>query len=216
MSLTILVISKDSNIVRNASMNIYSIYKATNTINGKSYIGFDSSWPTRCSDHKRNSIKKNSRFYAAIRKYGWEAFIWTVLYQSTDKQHTLLEMEEFFIREYNTHVDHSKGYNMSYGGDGGNRSIETRKKMSNIAKNRSQEHKDNLKGQWEKGCIPWNKGIIGVYIRTEEFKENLRKPKSESFKANLRKPLPKIICRISDRKEMAIQQYTQWLNKLPY
>jgi hypothetical protein len=35
-------------------------------------------------------------------------------------------MEEFFIHEYNTHVDCGHGYNMSYGGDGGNRSSATR------------------------------------------------------------------------------------------
>jgi phage pi2 protein 07 len=28
-------------------MKIYTIYKATNTINGKSYVGFDSCWPKR-------------------------------------------------------------------------------------------------------------------------------------------------------------------------
>ena len=194
-------------------MNIYTIYKATNTNNGKSYIGFDSNWPTRKSNHKINSTKKNSCFYAAIRKHGWVAFEWTILYQSVDKNHTLFEMEEYFIREYNTHVDHGHGYNMSYGGDGGNRSIKTRNKMSKYATNRPKEHKDKLNGQWERGCVPWNKGMVGVWTRSEEFKQNLRKPKSEEFKQNLRKPLPKVICRIFDKKEMAIQQYTQWANK---
>jgi hypothetical protein len=33
-------------------MNIYSIYKATNIKNSKSYIGFDSHWPKRRSEHK--------------------------------------------------------------------------------------------------------------------------------------------------------------------
>jgi group I intron endonuclease len=195
-------------------MNIYTIYKATNKINGKSYIGFDSNWPTRISNHKRNAIKKGGRFYTAIRKYGWEEFEWSVLYQSHLKEHTHLVMEEYFIREYNSHVDFGHGYNMSMGGDGGNRSMETRKKMSNSAKNRSEEHKRKLKGKWEKGCVAWNKGLIGVHTRSEEFKQNLRKPKSEEFKQNLRKPLPKVVCRVTDRKEMAIQQYTQWLKRI--
>ena len=195
-------------------MNIYTIYKATNTINGKSYIGFDSDWPTRQAAHKRNSTNRYSCFYSAIRKYGWEAFEWTSLYQSTDKDHTYYVMEEYFIRAYNTHTDNGNGYNMSYGGDGGNRSIETRRKMSESAKNRSPEHKANLKGQWEKGCTPWNKGMGGVWKRSEEFKENLRKPKSEEFKQNLRKPKPKVVCRISDRKEMAIQHFNQWLKRV--
>ena len=194
-------------------MNIYSIYKATNIINGKSYIGFDAKWPTRQQDHKRNHSKKNNKFYAAIRKHKWDNFIWEVVYQSTDKTHTHKFMEEYFIREFNTHCDSGHGYNMSYGGDGGNRSCETKDKMSIYANNRSPEHKANLNGQFEKGCVAWNKGMIGVWSRTEKFKENLRKPKSEEFKENLRKPKPKVICRISDRKEMAIQHYRQWIKR---
>lgn len=195
-------------------MNIYSIYKATNIINGKSYIGFDSCWPTRQQDHQRNYTIKNSNFYAAIRKYGWENFEWTVLYQSADKKHTHKSMEEHFIREYNAHCDNGFGYNMSYGGDGGNRSTLTKQTMRHNAMNRSETHKANLKGQFEKGCVPWNKGMIGVWVRTEEFKNNLRKPKTNEFKENLRKPKPKVVCRISDRKEMAIQHYVQWIKRL--
>jgi len=126
-------------------MDIYTIYKATNIVNGKSYIGFDACWPTRQKDHQQNHCKKNSKFYAAIRKHSWNNFTWEVLYQSKDKNHAHKTMEEYFIREYNTHCDTGYGYNMSYGGDGGNRSIETRKKMSAYAKNRSPNHIEKLR-----------------------------------------------------------------------
>ena len=97
---------------------IYTIYKATNKINNKSYIGFDSSWPKRIRDHKyRANIGTNTVFYDAIRKYGWDSFDWTVVYQSKDKDHTKNIMEEQFIREHKTHVN-EYGYNMTYGGDG--------------------------------------------------------------------------------------------------
>lgn len=214
MSFAILVISKDSITSRSNSMNIYSIYKATNIINGKSYIGFDACWPTRQKDHQRIYNKKNNKFYAALRKHGWDNFEWTVLYQSLDKEHTHKVMEEYFIREYNTHCDTGHGYNMSFGGDGGNRSIETKRKMGYNAKHRTPEHQAKLNGQYEKGCIAWNRGMIGVWKRSEEFKDNLRKPKSEEFKENLRKPKPKVVCRISDQKEMAIQHYSQWLKRI--
>ena len=64
-------------------MNIYTIYKATNTINGKVYIGFDSKWPRRAQDHKSSSFNEkhkdhHSYFHRAIRKYGWNNFIWEV------------------------------------------------------------------------------------------------------------------------------------------
>lgn len=213
MSFAILVISKDSITNRSNSMNIYSIYKATNNVNGKSYIGFDANWPTRQKNHKKNYTERNSNFYAALRKHGWENFTWEILYQSTDKEYTHKVMEEHFIREYDTHCDTGHGYNMSYGGDGGNRALSTREKFSRNAVNRTPEHIANLNGQFQKGCVAWNKGLTGVWHRNEEFKNNLRKPKSEEFKDKLRIPKPKTVCRIIDQKEMAIQHYMQWTKR---
>jgi group I intron endonuclease len=103
------------------SMNIYSIYRATNTINGKVYIGFTSqSVDTRINQHKKDYNRCNWVFYYAIRKYGWEVFQWETLYQSTDGEYTKNVMEAFFIRENNSYIgsEDNNGYNMSMGGDG--------------------------------------------------------------------------------------------------
>ena len=102
-------------------MNIYSIYKATNKINQKVYIGFDSNWPTRSKEHFKDfNSKKSIVFYRAIRKYGWDAFDWEVIYQSTDGDHTLNVMENMFIVENHSYIGfkNSNGYNMTLGGDG--------------------------------------------------------------------------------------------------
>lgn len=96
-------------------MNIYTIYKATNIINGKSYIGFDSKWPNRIIKHNQNYKNQNRKFYDAIKKYGWDNFDWSVLYQSYDRNHCLTEMEPHFITEYNSF---NNGYNMTLGGEG--------------------------------------------------------------------------------------------------
>ena len=95
--------------------NIYSIYKATNTINGKVYIGFDSNWPNRQKSHKYLTHKRNQNFYYAIRKYGWDNFIWEVLYQSKDGEYTLKIMESYFIKQYDSY---NNGYNETLGGEG--------------------------------------------------------------------------------------------------
>jgi group I intron endonuclease len=93
-----------------------TIYKSTNKVNGKSYIGFDSSWPNRKKRHKVNaSSGKEGKFYEAIRKYGWKSFEWEILYQSEDKEHTLNIMEPQYIKEYDTF---NCGYNMTEGGEG--------------------------------------------------------------------------------------------------
>ncbi len=131
-------------------MKIYSIYKATNKANGKSYIGFDSNWPKRQIAHKHFSLVKESPnyFHRAIRKHGWETFKWEVICQSVDGDYLLNVMEPYFIQQ--TGSLRPNGYNLALGG-GGNlgvkltdearlkiskaltgtkRSVETRQKMS--------------------------------------------------------------------------------------
>jgi hypothetical protein len=49
-----------------------------------------------------------------MRKHGFDNFSWEVIYESSDKQHTLNEMEQHFINQYNTM--HPNGYNMKLGG----------------------------------------------------------------------------------------------------
>ena len=60
------------------------IYKFTNKINGKSYIGQSVQLETRYNSHKRNYNNSNlsvynSKFYRAIRKYGFENFDYEIL-----------------------------------------------------------------------------------------------------------------------------------------
>jgi group I intron endonuclease len=101
-------------------MIVYSIYKLTNTINGKSYIGFTSKAPEkRWAAHlEKAHAKKNVYLYDAINKYGWENFTKEVIYCSQDAEHTLSVMEPYFIREYNTFFTDEHGYNMTRGGEG--------------------------------------------------------------------------------------------------
>jgi group I intron endonuclease len=129
-------------------MSIYSIYKSTNKINGKNYIGFDSNWPQRQKDHLHKYKTINTKFYCAIRKYGWENFEWEVIYQSKDGNYCLVVMEKYFINEYNSL---SEGYNMTIGGEGvmlgRKHKNETLMKMSlsHLGKKPSEEHLKNQK-----------------------------------------------------------------------
>lgn len=101
-------------------MHIYTIYKATNITNNKCYIGFDSNWPKRKTDHKSESHKNDKIFHKAIRKYGWENFSWEILYQSFDYDYTKNTMETHFIIEYKSFVGFidCNGYNATMGGEG--------------------------------------------------------------------------------------------------
>lgn len=112
-------------------MIIHNIYRLVNQTNGKVYIGYTSkSIKTRMNEHRSGSNKRNTKLYAAIRKYGWENFKFDIIYQSLDGQHCLKTMEKYFIKEYDSL---NNGYNLTEGGDGtlgNNPSEETRIKMS--------------------------------------------------------------------------------------
>lgn len=114
-------------------MRVYTIYKATNDLTGQCYIGFDSSWPTRKTAHNCQAFRERSNayhsyFHNAIRKYGTETFGWEILYQSTDKLHTLRIMEPHFIMEHNSYG--RGGYNCTSGGDNWPVQINTRDKLT--------------------------------------------------------------------------------------
>jgi|APCry1669193128_1035447.scaffolds.fasta_scaffold07398_2 group I intron endonuclease len=134
-------------------MQIYTIYKSTNKINGCSYIGFDKNWPARKRGHKSSYKKqnRNSKFYNAIQKYGWDNFDWEIIYQSKDYDHTFKTMESYFIEQYDTL---NNGYNMTKGGDGFQGD-------SNVGA--------------PKGRIPWNKGKTGLQKHSEETKIKMSK-----------------------------------------
>jgi group I intron endonuclease len=121
-------------------MGIYTIYRATCVINGKIYIGFTSQLPEdRIYQHQKDSKRGDTCFYYAIRKYGWDSFVWDILYQSLEMLHTKDVMEEFFIRENNSFINFEKsnGYNMSLGGDGRPGLKHTEESISLMKKNRS-------------------------------------------------------------------------------
>ena len=102
-------------------MNIYRIYRATNTISGKVYIGFTSGpMKGRMTTHKHNCFTRHfkNKFYDAMRSYGWDKFVWDEIYVAKElvkpqNSYTLTVMEDLFIQEYDSL---NNGYNMTPGG----------------------------------------------------------------------------------------------------
>ncbi len=126
-------------------MRVYTIYKATNKLNGKSYIGYDSKWPRRKTEHL--SFKEGCPyFHRALVRYGTTNFEWEILYQSKEREYTLKIMEPYFIQEYDTY---RSGYNLTKGGEGTFGrvlSIEGRQKVrkARLGKSLSKEVKDKI------------------------------------------------------------------------
>ena len=168
-------------------MSIYTIYKSVNTKTGKVYIGFDSNWPNRVRIHKSASKNQDCKFYRAIRKYGWDNFEWSVIYQSKDKQHTLKEMESYFINIYDSMKN---GYNSTLGGDGtfGHKVSDKTKKLisegNKVSKPQTPEHSkkigDALRGK-KKG--PHSED---TKQKISQSTKGISKPMSEQHKKNLK------------------------------
>lgn len=88
------------------------IYKITNKVNGKVYIGqtrYTVEFRWRQHQHK----KDNTYFHNAIKKYGADNFIVETLEECECEK--LDSREIFYIAKYNTFKD---GYNLTLGGDG--------------------------------------------------------------------------------------------------
>lgn len=97
-----------------------TIYKATNKINGKIYIGQTlQRLSDRIRNHKKASRTKNTYFCSALKKYGIDGFIW----EEIDKANSLDELDFLEILWINLYISNSKeyGYNLRSGGTKGNR-----------------------------------------------------------------------------------------------
>ena len=92
------------------------IYKATNIINNKVYIGQTiHTLNVRKAQHERShEYGYKTAFSNAIRKYGKENFIWEVIYE-TNSIEDLNEKESYYIKYYKSLVTEN-GYNLKGGG----------------------------------------------------------------------------------------------------
>lgn len=94
------------------------VYKLTNQINGKGYVGKAKDSYTRMMEHKNGkwSRGKLQVVDAAIQKHGWENFTWEILEANIDADR-LLEREAYWMEQCKTQVPN--GYNVMPPGVGG-------------------------------------------------------------------------------------------------
>lgn len=97
----------------------YIVYKITNTVNNKIYIGLtNKSLQKRWKTHCNSAFSKNDPcvFHKAIRKYGEDSFKKEIL-ESDLTEDEAKEKEIFYIKKFNSYYLNGYGYNMTFGGE---------------------------------------------------------------------------------------------------
>lgn len=89
------------------------IYKITNKINGKCYIGQSIDIETRLKQHQKKIGSEENPMYVDFKTYGLENFSFEVL-QECDRQY-LNDREAYWSEYYNSF---NEGYNLTKGGGG--------------------------------------------------------------------------------------------------
>jgi len=95
-------------------LTVQGIYKITNKINGKVYIGSSNKVNIRWNNHKsslRNNRHANEHLQRSWNRYGEESFIFEII-EAVEDDSQLLIREQFYIDFYKSH-DYIFGYNIS-------------------------------------------------------------------------------------------------------
>lgn len=125
------------------------VYKATNVINGKIYIGLtENDLETRKKQHSYRMKLDTSRhnvFYNALRKHGFEAFEWCVL-ESANTLEELGALEKKYINELNA-LDTNIGYNVKEGGESGGKWSEEHRNKIGESRGQKPFYVLNMEGQ---------------------------------------------------------------------
>lgn len=183
--------------------SMHYLYRITNVLNGKVYIGQTVNEKFRWIAHKSYAKQENPVQYVhrAMKKYGVENFTYEVIAQCLT-QKDADGTEERLIEQYNSQ-GHERGYNIARGGNhawnaglspelqpmyGKHHSEESKKKISksNLGKEmplHTQEQKDHMSKIMTGRKITWG-DKIGLARKGIKHTLESRKKMSESQKGN--------------------------------
>lgn len=166
------------------------IYKTTNKIDGKVYIG-------KCQGEFRPSyFGSGLRLKRALKSHGRNNFNIEVIC-TLPEQSQLDEFEKFMISKYREIMGRDRIYNIQDGGEGGlglRHSEESKNKMSRKRKGWTVHSVSHFREMAKKRGSPWNKGLtkkdhpkIMTMAKYKEGKipHNFGKPMSEEQKKKL-------------------------------
>lgn len=176
------------------------IYKITNLLNQKSYIGKSSDIEKRWKYHKirYNDAKEyNKPLYRAFRKYGLNNFSFEIIEEiKTDYEKQCDEKERYWIEYYNSYG--ANGYNETLGGDGGITVLDPRTTYGKI----TTDEVIYLRKRYVESKYP------ASYIWEKEFKEKISK---RGFQAiwlgeNAKNIMPEVFTQDNKNKQLKLSR----------
>jgi group I intron endonuclease len=172
------------------------IYKITNSINGKIYIGQTTrELESRWYNHTYSALvgKCATKLGRAIRKYGKDSFSIEIIEETDD----LDNREIHFIAYYKSN---SKGYNIKPGGNGGPHAKTTKRKISKANAKRiwTEEMRNNMSA----AILAWH-DKRGFVAKSQDFKNKISeanrgrkmsKKTKDIFQNHNRKSMKPVVC----------------------
>lgn len=143
---------------------MHGIYKITNNINGKSYIGKSTNINKRWLTHRSLDYGRtpNKTLYKAFVKYGLNNFSFEIIEELTSENYFKegSEKERYWINYYDTYQN---GYNETLGGEGGYTIENYREKFGKL----NMEEVYYLRERFQECKYP------ASYIYEHEFKDRI-------------------------------------------
>ena len=160
---------------RHEEPKLFEVYMVECQVNGKRYIGKSVYSAKHRKKFHKNNKSESIVLAKAIRKYGWDKFVITVLYQGTSDREICM-VERAMIAQYGTLFPN--GYNMTIGGDG------------HAGYRMSQEQKDAIsrmnKGRKRPDVATYKKGVpLSEETRKKLSVAHTGKVLTESHKAKV-------------------------------
>jgi group I intron endonuclease len=155
------------------------IYKITNTVNNKLYIGqtIQSNpkmrWYAHLADARRG---KKSYLLDSIRKYGVASFLWEVI-DTANSVNELNDKEEYWLNYYR-----NQGFTMYNNREAGGNKTHSPESIERMKIAQKLRHSRKKSGGWKrrdggsmKGKVHPRKGVSGMWTMSDEAKKKISK-----------------------------------------
>ena len=158
------------------------IYKITNIINNKIYIGQTINLKNRIKDYKNkkpNKAKNKYHMIYVINKFKFENFEFTII-DSADSKEELLKKEIYYISKFDS-TNEKIGYNRKAGGKGGCMNKKSKKKMS--ISSTGHKHTEATKIKKSKSILVYKNNKVYKYYGAKVFAETINRASSNVTRA---------------------------------